>query len=76
MWEYGCEGEFAGEERGSACLKANTSGIDRWLRSRSRSGRGKVGIDRGDSQGEGILEAETCWLSLSCMPARSGENTV
>ncbi len=51
------EGESAGEEWGSACLMADLSGIDCWL----RRGSCKIGMGRYGSQGEGMsLEAKTC----------------
>ena len=55
MWLMGPN--FAEEERGSAFLIADSSGIECWL----RSGSWKIGIGRGDSQDEGMsLDAETC----------------
>ena len=51
---------------------ADSSGIDGWIEGR---GYWRVGIDRGDGQCGGIL-VRTCWLSVSCMPALSGENAV
>ena len=66
------ERDFGGEEWVCAWLVKDLSEIDCWLRSESC----KVGIGRGDSQGEGMSEAETCWSSVSCMPARSVDSIV
>ena len=62
------EGGLGGDEREIAPLMADAIGIDCWL----RRGNCKVGSGLGASPSEGMLEAEICWSSLSCVPAHSG----
>ena len=53
-------------------LDGGSNGIHWW----SRSGHCEVGIGRRGCEAEGMLEAEACWSTVSCMPARLGEIAV